>query len=204
MRGYILGIQRVFAFQWGYDLKFLEGNVFDCPTKRIMAVLENKLILQQSKGVVAESHNARSKEYFTKVCDSSLLDRATPLEFQARLIFSIASIGSMRSYALVHLTTGNVQNITCGRELVWKNGEIICNRTGESSIAMGGWGAFKDQTQEMCVWKRSHVDGKLILFEDIEDYMRVRGAMDCGSDPFLGFNARATTFDKSFKRQHLG
>lgn len=67
---------------------------------------------------------------------------------------------------------------------------------------MREWKAVKGKPQEVCVWNKTCLDGKLNLFGDIEDYMRVRSAMDGGSDRFLAVN-RTTTFDKCLKRQHL-
>lgn len=31
MKGYFLGIQRFFTYDWGYELEILEGPVFACP-----------------------------------------------------------------------------------------------------------------------------------------------------------------------------
>lgn len=205
MRGYILGLQRAFKYEWGYDLKLLEGDVFNCPAEGLMAVLDNKFSLQQSTGVVAESHNVLSKEDVIKLYESPLLDRDTPLGFQARLVFSVALITAMRPSALVHLTVGQVQKITCGGEQVWKICGVIGSRVGASKTATGGWKAVQDKPQEVCVWNRTCLGGKLNLFEDLEDYMRIRNSLDCGSDRFfLAANARATTFENFFKRQHLG
>ena len=170
-----------------------------------MAVWDNKFNPQQSKGIVPERHNVLSKEEVLKLYESSLLDRSTPLRFQARLVFGMALITAMCPCMLVHLAIGQVQKITCGAEEVWKIRGVIGRRVGASKTARGGWKAVKDKPQEVCVWNRSCLDGKLHLFEDIEDYMRVRSQMDCGSDRFfMGVKARATKFDKFFKRQHPG
>ena len=95
-----------------------------------MAVLDNKFSLQLSKGIVAESHNVHSKEDVLKLYESSLLDRSTPLGFQARLVFGIALITAMRPCALVHLTIGQVQKITCRAEGVWKICGVLGSRVG--------------------------------------------------------------------------
>lgn len=83
------------------------------PDRRAYGCVRQKFSFQQSKGVAPESHNALSKEDVTKLYDSSLLDPATPHGFQARLMFSIALISTMRPYALVNLTLGQVQEIAC-------------------------------------------------------------------------------------------
>ena len=81
---------------------------------------------------------------------------------------------------------------------------VVGSRVGAAKTARQGWKAVKDKPQEVCVWNKSCFNGNLNLFEDIEDYMRVRSAMDCGSDRFLWKSMLVQLCLKQrFKRQHL-
>ena len=37
MKGYILGIQRFFSHEWGYNISFLEGPIFNCPKEGLFS-----------------------------------------------------------------------------------------------------------------------------------------------------------------------
>lgn len=62
MKRYILGIQRGFNQQWGYDHKLLSGKVFNCPNTGLASVLNNKARRLQDKRNHTQHFNVFSKE----------------------------------------------------------------------------------------------------------------------------------------------
>lgn len=57
MKKYMLGIQRGFCMNWGYDLNLTSGPIFNCPKEGIFFVVDNKASEQQRVGKHVFSHN---------------------------------------------------------------------------------------------------------------------------------------------------
>lgn len=163
MKRYILGVQRGLKSVWGYDVKLLEIGVFNCREEGLMAAIDITFSLQQSKGMVAESHNVLSKEHVTKLYDSSLLDQATPLAFPACMIFGIALITAMCPCSLLLLTIAQVQknNLWRGASVeilrsYWQPRRCIRKDGGRVDGCQGQASRDVRLEQELCRWK-AHV-----------------------------------------------
>ena len=61
MESYFLGIQREIIFIWGCKPKRLHEPVFNSPHECTLAVIENKISLQQAKGVFTAIHIVLSR-----------------------------------------------------------------------------------------------------------------------------------------------
>ena len=67
----------------------------------------------------------------------------------------------------------------------------------------GGYNAVRDKPPQIFVWNR--VALRLVnVYEDLEDYMRLRKAMDMSSNGFIGLSLEAKTFSTFLKKSPVG
>ena len=185
MKAYILGIQRAFATIWGYNLKILEGPIFNCPNEGLLAVIDNRFSFQQADGIFTESHTVLSHEDLEKLYKSPDLARDRPKSFLARLVFDIALVTALRPSAVVHLTTSQFTKLKLRGEMVWRIRQAVGSRSGSSKTNAGGWKFAGEKPVETFIWDCPALGGILNVFDDIDDYMSVRMHMSVGSERFF-------------------
>lgn len=170
-----------------------------------MAVLDNRFSAQKSQVMRTNSHNNLTTEDLRLIYGTLHLSRDTPQGFQARLVFSMAIITAMKPTALVELTTDQVTKKRQDGEDLWVITAAVGSRVGASKTNLGGYNAVGDKPPQIFIWNRVALDGLVNVYEDLEDYVKMRKTIDMSSNRFiLGFNLKAKEFSTFLKKAPLG
>lgn len=174
IKNYILGIQRAFRYDWGYDLKLLEGPIFNCPHEGLTAVLDNKARSLQEQGMHTTHHNVLSRTELVTLYKSASLSLQTPKGFQNCVIFTIGIVTAMRPTAMAFLKRHQFQKIRLDDDWVWKITGTVGSTSGSSKTSSGGWKSIGENPVEVCVWNEAYENGTINVFKIIDDYIRLR------------------------------
>lgn len=167
--------------------------------------MDNKLSLQQSKGMTIRSHNYLSRSDLERLYKSPSISKINPSGYQTRLIFNIALVTAMRTSSLANLEMKQFVRLMADGKPVWWSSGVIGSRNGSSQNTQSGLRAVGDKPVQIKTFAEDSIDGILNFYKDIDDYMLIREYNKCDSPRFiLAYNPRAKKTMEFFKNQNLG
>lgn len=103
MHNYILELQHLLNFNWGYDSQFTKGHIFAGPNDGLFSVLDDRFSEKRAPGLTIKSRNVLSHDDFYNLFVFPELSKNTPAAYQCMTIFNLALIIAMTPTELFKL-----------------------------------------------------------------------------------------------------
>lgn len=202
MMSYLRGLERGFWMEWDYKIKILEGPVFNCPKEGLVVAVNTRFSEQEAEQHVPKSENSLSEADLVKLFGSPSLSRDRARSFQARLVMEMMLLTALSPCALVQLRTSHFEKVKSAGVEAWRFRGPVGHRTDTVRPNAENFG---QKTMEIIIPNKPSLNDELNVYQDIDDYMKIRSSLDVGTDRFfLAINMRGNRFEEFFKRQHLG
>lgn len=202
MMSYLRGLERGFWMEWHYKIKILEGPIFNCPREGLVVAVNNRFTQQEAEQLTPRTENSLSEPDLIKLFESPSLSRHRARSFQARLVVELVLVTALNPCALVQLRTSHFDKLKSAGLDAWRLRGPVGHRTDATRAGFEGFG---QKAMEVIIPKKATLNGRLNIYQDIENYMSIRSSLDVGTDRFfLAINMRGNRFEEFFKRQHLG
>lgn len=202
MMSYLRGLERGFWMEWDYKVKILEGPIFNCPQEGLVVAVNNRFSEQEAEQHVPRGETSFSEADLVKLFGSPSLSRDRARSFQSRLVMEIVLVTALSPCALVQLRTSHFEKVKSADIDAWRFRGPVGHRT---DTLRSNAESFGQKTMEIIIPNRPSLNGQLNIYQDIDDYMKIRSSLDVGTDRFfLAINMRGNRFEEFFKRQHLG
>lgn len=192
---------------WRYNINILAGPIYADPNEGVVAVLDNRAKEMQARGVVPVSHNVLSKKDVEKLYLSPSLSIDSPRTFLTRIILHVSLLTACRPTSLATMKISQWREARNNDEDVLVYTSVMGCRDGSTKTEKGGIRAIGQSPTTFYLWKSTALGGKLCVYDDILDYIKIRNSLQPATDRFfLQPNDRATLSSRRtfFTRQHVG
>lgn len=205
LKSYVLGIQRSFKQEWKYEINLFRGPIFDCPDHGLMAVLDNKARRLQIQEMHTVSHNVLSQADLKQLYNSKSLSKDSPGSYLTRLVVTVGLVTALRPSALAALSVKQVIKTQLDGKVVYKIVHAMGSRFGASKTSKGGFSTAGAKPVEVFVFDEWYMDRSVNLFQDIDEYLDIRGMVEPSTERFfLAVNHKAMMVQNYFIRQPVG